>query len=248
MSSSLTFNDTMNSSIQPSPSSRDPPADETHQPPTPTAPSAPPNKKDHVLEDAPIDWRVLADRVLHFLSTATNETLGACLVGLGAGTYLILGRVGLILIGVVGGVVLHATWEGHAHANRGDGKGQALESRRREAGIDVAHRILDWREKEAKGKDAQPDEADTDLSVKLYSGQKVDFSDFRPETAAALTELTEAVIRDYVKYAATVLPMYHSNTVQMVVPPNHTQRDHFPRVVSPDSCGIPNIYLCPPFT
>src|SRR6266480_6019842 len=47
-----------------------------------------------------------ADRAIDFLSSASNETLGACLVGLGATTYFILGRVGLVVIGVAGGIVL----------------------------------------------------------------------------------------------------------------------------------------------
>lgn len=36
--------------------------------------------------------RDLTSQVLQFLSTASNETLGACVVGLGATTYFVLGR------------------------------------------------------------------------------------------------------------------------------------------------------------
>jgi hypothetical protein len=142
-----------------------------------------------------IDIKTFTDRALHFLATASNETLGACLVGLSASTYLVLGRVGLLLIGIAGGVVLHATWEGQA---RGGGEEQATsqEARRRELGADIARRVLDWRvtnkETSQTGK--------SDLDVQLYSGKRLDYSDFKPETAAALTELTDAVIRDYVKY------------------------------------------------
>src|SRR5437868_920931 len=49
----------------------------------------------------------LTSRILDFLSNASNETLIASLVGLGATTYFVLGRLGLLLIGGVGGVVLH---------------------------------------------------------------------------------------------------------------------------------------------
>jgi hypothetical protein len=145
-----------------------------------------------------IDVKVLTDRTLHFLATASNETLGACLVGLSAGTYLVLGRVGLMLIGVMGGVVLHASWEGQA---RGDGEDKALTQgdRRRERGVDVVQRVLDWRDTRAHGKEKSEDN-DHDLHLKLYSGKELDYSDFRPKTAAALTELTDAVIRDYVRY------------------------------------------------
>src|SRR5277367_4066951 len=53
--------------------------------------------------------RDLTNATLNFLSTASNETLGAFVVGLAASTYLVLGRLGLVLIGAVGGVILHAT-------------------------------------------------------------------------------------------------------------------------------------------
>lgn len=140
------------------------------------------------------DFKTLTDRVLHFLATASNEALGACLIGLSASTYLLLGRVGLLLIGIAGGVVLHATWEGQA---RGSPEEQAtsLEARRRELGADVARRVLDWR---SANKESSQN-GQSDLDVQLYSGKRLDYSDFKPETAAALTELTDAVIRDYVK-------------------------------------------------
>jgi hypothetical protein len=163
----------------------------------------------------PFDVKALTDRALHFLATASNETLGACLVGLGAGTYLILGRVGLVLIGVVGGVVLHATWEGQIQSSEDtQQKGKSSETRKRELGAHVANRLLDWRDKREK----QDGDADnSDLSLKLYSGKNLDYSDFKPETAAALTELTDAVIRDYVKYVLETLHTSLSNAIQMVV-------------------------------
>ncbi|KAI4710597.1 hypothetical protein J4E89_005054 [Alternaria sp. Ai002NY15] len=146
----------------------------------------------------PFDLKALTDRTLHFLATASNETLGACLAGLGAGTYLILGRVGLVLIGVVGGVVLHATWEGH----NGDSKetqGKSADARKRELAVDIAQRVLDWRNDKTPDKSKSGDDG-YDFNVQLYSGKTLDYSDFKPETAAALTELTDAVIRDYVKW------------------------------------------------
>ncbi|KAK1047287.1 hypothetical protein LTR33_014987, partial [Friedmanniomyces endolithicus] len=82
----------------------------------------------------------VTDRALHFLSHASNETLGACLVGLSATTYLVLGRVGLVIIGVAGGVVLHATWEGVRNGDRAGETEEAWQERRRGAGMDVARR------------------------------------------------------------------------------------------------------------
>jgi hypothetical protein len=189
-------------------------------------------QKDTADQGPPFDVKALTDRALQFLATASNETLGACLVGLGAGTYLILGRVGLVLIGVVGGVVLHSTWEGQLHGGEGQEKGKSSDTRKRELGADVARRILDWR----GNKDKQDrDTDDSDLSLKLCSGKALDYSEFKPETAAALTELTDAVIRDYVKYVLGTLPTNLSNTVQMVVLTHSACRRSVPQLVPPNT-------------
>ena len=130
-------------------------------------------------------------RILEFLSNASNETLGACLVTLGATTWLVLGRVGLVIIGVVGGVVLHATWEGTVQGNATDDMKATEARKRRERGLEIVGRVLDWREK-TKG-DIESDDFESSTQRTL------DFSDFQPETGAALTALTDAVIRDYVR-------------------------------------------------
>jgi uncharacterized protein (DUF58 family) len=141
----------------------------------------------------------LTDQALHFLSTASNETLGACLVGIGATTYFVLGRVGLVLMGVVGGVVLHATWEGSA-SGEGAISRAVEEKRRKEVGVDVVHRVLGWRSRKRRGaEDGGEEEEEEDVKVAVYGKKRLDFEGFRPETEGALNELTEAVVRDYVK-------------------------------------------------
>ncbi|KAF2028266.1 hypothetical protein EK21DRAFT_70158 [Setomelanomma holmii] len=199
----------MTDAAQAPPNPRDAALDTSHD--APTTASAESLEPQKATSNAPsVDVKALTDRALHFLAAASNETLGACLVGLSAGTYLILGRVGLVLIGVVGGVVLHATWEGNAQGDDGEKKGKSNDTRRRELGVDVAHRVLDWRDKRTQEKGAHGDDT-SDLSLKLYSGKPLDFSEFQPETAAALTELTDAVIRDYVKWwYSPVLPAEES--------------------------------------
>ena len=138
--------------------------------------------------------------LLEFLSNASNESLGACVVGLGASTYFVLGRIGLVLIGIVGGIVLHATWEynGHNHGDDGD-DAKALElKRRREVGLDVVRRLLDWRDSKSRTDEAEqkrPQRAGAS-SPKL----QLDYSSFAPATGAALESLSDAIIRDYVKY------------------------------------------------
>ncbi|KAI9893318.1 MAG: hypothetical protein M1814_000448 [Vezdaea aestivalis] len=138
----------------------------------------------------------VGDRTLQFLSTASNETLGACFVGLGACTYLILGRLGLVLIGAVGGIVLHSSWENSTDNTLGD-QSQSKEARRRqELGLDVVSRVLKWREK------ARPllDKGASQDAIPGPPSQVNDYSSFALDTASALEELTSAVIRDYVKY------------------------------------------------
>ncbi|KAK3114434.1 hypothetical protein LTR53_007246 [Teratosphaeriaceae sp. CCFEE 6253] len=149
--------------------------------PEPSAPSA-------ILQ-------TLTDRALYFLSHASNETLGACLVGLGATTYLVLGRVGLVFIGVAGGVVLHATWEGiRTGAGTPESDEAAQARRRRDVGLDVAHRVLAWRMSQTASEE-KPEQVTV-----LATQQKLDFSSFGPATAAALTAFTDSVLKDYVHY------------------------------------------------
>ena len=136
-----------------------------------------------------------ANFVLEFLANASNETLVSCLVGLGAVTYFILGRLGLVLIGAVGGVVLHATWEYHG---QGHENSRATElRRRREVGLDVVNRVLDWRQSKDNGQNRV---ASAETAVQLSSQDLPDYSSLRPATRAALQDVTDAVIRDYVKY------------------------------------------------
>lgn len=130
-------------------------------------------------------------RILEFLSNASNETLGACIVALGATTWLILGRVGLVIIGIVGGVVLHATWEGTVQGNGTEDISATEARKRRDKGLEIVGRVLDWREKTKE--DTESDD------FELSTQRTLDFSDFQPETGAALTALTDAVIRDYVR-------------------------------------------------
>ncbi len=148
--------------------------------------------------DASEKLRDVTDAALHFLSNASNETLGACAVGLCASTYLVLGRVGLVLIGTVGGIVLHATWEA---SNAGSAAGQSgtgdASRRRKELGIEVVRRTLDWGD---TSKRVENDSESVSEYVEASTAAKaLGYNDFRPATKSALIALTDAVIRDYVK-------------------------------------------------
>ncbi|KAL8823306.1 MAG: hypothetical protein Q9191_005977 [Dirinaria sp. TL-2023a] len=150
--------------------------------------------------DTPVAAKVqqLADRALQFLSSASNEALGACVVGLGATTYFVLGRVGLVLIGVIGGVVLHATWD-HAAQDPKDGEARAVEiKRRKQTGLEVVSHVLEWRRMASE----RNEEVDEDVASNFKGNNAVGlgFADFQPSTAAAMTGLIDAVVRDYVKW------------------------------------------------
>ncbi|PPJ57937.1 hypothetical protein CBER1_09711 [Cercospora berteroae] len=157
-------------------------------------PTKTPVKPSPDVQSAPNSLQSFIDKGLHFLSTASNETLGACLVGLGATTYVVLGRVGLVIIGVAGGVVLHATWDG-SRGDRGDETKRAEADRRREAGVDVVKRVLEWRTNSRE----QPSQ-ETEGGSRVYASQALDYSSFGPEAAAALDAFTTSVIKDYVHY------------------------------------------------
>jgi hypothetical protein len=99
-------------------------------------------------------------------------------------------------MGVVGGVVLHATWEGSVSGEGAISK--AVEERRRkEVGVEVVQRVLGWRS--TKGEGVEGKEEGEDVKVAVFGKKRLGFAGFRPETEGALNELTEAVIRDYVK-------------------------------------------------
>lgn len=135
------------------------------------------------------------DQVLHFLSIASNETLCACFAALGFATYLILGRVGLLLIGIACGVVAHANWENSSHTRNGLISGVIKARKKRETSIEVVNRVLDWRDEKAK-KDGIVDEHQSFIAA---TSSEAAFVGFPEATKAALISLIDAIIRDYVK-------------------------------------------------
>ena len=164
--------------------------------------SEPPLQEKDTSERIAIQARDLTTRALEFLSNASNETLGACVVGLGAITWLVLGRLGLVLIGIVGGVVLHATWEGDIQNNASDEARESEARKRREKGLDIAMRVLNWRERKEDSR------VSGDSLIAESSRKELDFASFPPETKDALTNLVDAIVRDYVKWwYSPVLPL-----------------------------------------
>ncbi|KAL2023160.1 hypothetical protein VTK56DRAFT_3766 [Thermocarpiscus australiensis] len=132
------------------------------------------------------DDESLTTRIFRFLATATPGTLGGVAVGLAATTYLVLGRLGLVLIGAFGGIVSFIQWEQRnievARAVRG------------ERGMDVLARLL-----------ADKKVSEDALLKEQDAGDQEDalvrsFDDLQPETREAMNELVDAVIDNYVKW------------------------------------------------
>ncbi|KAJ5964640.1 PX-associated sorting nexin 13 [Penicillium vulpinum] len=167
--------------------------------------SASPSGKDHnthPMQDPIFNQmtsKELINAALKFLSTSTNETLLAVFALLALVTYIVLGRIGLLLIGVVVGVVLHASWEG-SNNEHADGALHAQKpNRRRELALEVSNRLLDW----PKRANASGTQREGDGSICMpedMSSAELEYATFQPATAVALRTLTDAVIKDYVKY------------------------------------------------
>lgn len=163
--------------------------DNTSAEPAVTGESKGTSKSDPAI---PASLQTWTDKALDFLAHASNETLGACLAGLGATTYLVLGRVGLVIIGVAGGVVLHATWDGVRGDTRDEETKRRDLERKREAGIEVVRRVLE-RRGAGSAEEPAPD-------TKVLASHSLDYSRFGPDTEKALNYFTESVIKDYVYY------------------------------------------------
>ncbi|KAI9816677.1 MAG: hypothetical protein M1826_001751 [Phylliscum demangeonii] len=150
-----------------------------------------------------------ATRVLQFLADASNETLAGFFVILLIVLMLIFGRIGSVLVGVLTGVVLHATWNKHKllsddNNNNGDGRTKSVDYKG--SGMGVAQEILAWRAQRQNAGHIKGEEEATALTVPLGT-EPLDFSSLRPETGAALSDFTDAVVRDYVRWwYAPILP------------------------------------------
>ena len=139
----------------------------------------------------------MVKRALHFLATASSGTLAGVALGFAAVTYVLLGRIGLVLIGAFGGIVSFVAWEA-----RNPGVSRAV---RGETGPDVLQRLwLELKDAQALNTPLSADKEEDDYVLKT-------FEDFRPETREALGGLVDAVIRDYVKWWYNpIVPSDHS--------------------------------------
>lgn len=84
----------------------------------PDEPPAPPSPTEQTLAD-------VAKHILDFLQHATPETLGGVIVGSTVVLYMVFGSLGLLVVGVMGGVVLHASLE-NLRPNKARNDGPAI--------------------------------------------------------------------------------------------------------------------------
>ncbi|KAF5567705.1 PX domain-containing protein [Fusarium phyllophilum] len=134
-------------------------------------------------------------KVIHFFATATPESLAGVAVGFAAFTYFTMGRLGLVLIGALGGVAGFISWEAR--------NPELAKAVRGERGIDVIDRLLEAKNNQTgeKREDSSDDEEPT----------LKNFDEFRPETREALGGLVDAIVRDYVKWwYSPIVPTDHS--------------------------------------
>lgn len=154
------------------------------------------HKDDRLTQDDTDGDRVkqLLDTALCFLSTCSNETLLLVLFCLMGTTYIVFGRLGLLLIGMALGVALHASWVGMDHSNSSENTIIG----RKQLSLSIVHKLLNWEGTYPVKADSNAHGAGED-HYRAHSVSDVDVLPLGPITASALHSLIEAAMRDYVK-------------------------------------------------
>lgn len=133
-----------------------------------------------------------ASYLLQFLSNANNETAIASLIGLAIATYFVFGRLGLLLIGIILGVVLHASWEIKECNNTTQLKLQKRKQLKR-TGLEVVDSLLQWR---AEVNDIQ--QGHQAGNTNYENNYDVGNLNALPKTAGAIELLKDAILQNYV--------------------------------------------------
>lgn len=127
----------------------------------------------------------LTTKLLDFLASATPETLGGVAAGFTLLTYLVIGRIGLLLVGAFGGIAVFAAIE-----RKNPEVSRAV---RGQSGHDFLETLL--AASKVKASQAATKDGAVDENASLQS-----FDDFQAETKLALTEFVDATVRDYVNW------------------------------------------------
>ncbi|PGH17973.1 hypothetical protein AJ80_04594 [Polytolypa hystricis UAMH7299] len=135
----------------------------------------------------------LTHDALRWVSRADYTTLVALCGAVFALSYLLFGQLSLLVVGLLGGSMLHALWEPFQEAGNGELRHE-IARRKHELGIEVVSRLLARREHE----DARStlDESHLAEPTNLEPTQAT----VRPAIAVALDALTDGIIREYVRW------------------------------------------------
>lgn len=106
-------------------------------------------------------------------------------------TWLLLGKIGLLLIGVVSGIQLRSLWEKYGHPRASDESCLKKADRSRQLGIEVVHRLMTWQSLERPGTPTDP--------AGTCEASVADFSDFQPAMGVALSAVSNEVVEQYVE-------------------------------------------------
>ena len=99
--------------------------------------------------------------------------------------WLFLGKIGLVLVGVVSGAQLHSWWVRYGCPAANDA------SRRQQSGIEVVHRLMTVQSAQrSETRSTGPSDVDEVVA---------DYSDFKPATGAALSAASDEVVEQYVE-------------------------------------------------
>ncbi|KAI5291810.1 hypothetical protein KEM54_006387 [Ascosphaera aggregata] len=150
-------------------------------------------------------WSIFIDKALDFLASADSNTLTVVFAVAFALTYGIFGRLGLILIGVLAGVVLHAFWDSGQQENQA-----TVLKRRKELSIEVAARVLRWHDEDRLVEM-------TEVNSIKTAGQRLDYTDFNPAITAALASFTEAAVRVHVEKPTDIFIQFLTNTASISI-------------------------------
>lgn len=176
----------VNATPGPGPDAASPPAHPgsaqplNHDEPKPPDCASPPTRPPHASPPS------IAVAALNFFTNATPTTLAAVGVASIAVAFALFGRLGLLLMGALGGVAVFVSCE-------------FLNPRfsaavRPETGTQALDRL--WLELQA----TKPLSSNDDSEAEDERPTAKSFDDFRPQTREALASLVDAVIRDYVKW------------------------------------------------
>ncbi|KAL4980043.1 PXA domain-containing protein [Aspergillus desertorum] len=145
----------------------------------------------------------LFDSTLHFLSTCSDEKLLFVLVCLMGATYMILGRLGLLLIGTTLGIAIHASWESLDH----NYPSEYPNIGRKQLSLSIVHKLLDRGGTHPLNADLNTRDAGK-THHRVASGIDADISSLGPITAGALHSLIDAAMQKFVNsWYEPILPL-----------------------------------------